>query len=337
MTMDIFAQFFTNSITFGTVIMFGAIGEIITEKAGHLNLGTPGIMYIGAISSLVGAFFYEQSVSEVNAVIAVLVALICGMLGSLLAGLVYSVLTISFRANQNVTGLALTIFGSGVANFFGGSLKTIIGSSVTVTVKRTSSAFCTSIPFLSTLGDYIGKLFFNYSFMVYAAIIIALVAQRVLNKSRVGLNLRSVGEDPGTADAAGINVVKYKYLATCIGSVITGLGGVYFVMDYQQGAWANDQSLEGYGWLALALVIFASWKPKISIFSAYLFAALLRFAQVYVVQMLPSLKITTATQLFLGALPYVVTIFVLVLTSLRNKKEDQPPASLGLPYFREER
>ena len=153
--------------------------------------------------------------------------------------------------------------------------------------------------------------------------------RQFLNHTRAGLSLRAVGESPATADAAGINVTKYKYLATCIGGGIAGLGGLYFIMDYTGGTWTNG-GFGDRGWLAIALVIFARWNPLHAIWGSILFGAL------YILYLyIPGLG--RSMQEIFKMLPYIVTIVVLVLTSLRKKKEDQPPESLGLPYFREER
>ena len=317
------------AIYFGTVIMFGSLGEILTEKSGNLNLGVPGIMYLGAISSLTGAFFYERAAENPNPVVCVLIAFICAFLASALGGLIYSFLTITLRANQNVTGLALTIFGSGVGNFFGGSLNKLAGGVGQISVSATSAAFRANIPALTNLGT-VGDVLFSYGFLVYFAIAAAIVMQWFLKRTRVGLNLRAVGENPATADAAGINVTLYKYLSTCIGSGIVGLGGLYYVMDYTKGTWANDGTIEGLGWLAVALVIFTTWKPANAIWGAYLFGVLY-WMNYYI----PGL--TRYSQELFKMLPYLITIIVLVITSLRKKKEDQPPANLGLAYFREER
>lgn len=317
------------AIYFGTVIMLGSLGEILTEKSGNLNLGVPGIMYLGAIASLTGSFFYERAVEHPNPVVCVLIAILCAFLASALGGLIYSFLTITLRANQNVTGLALTIFGSGVGNFFGGSLNKLAGGVGQISVSSTSAAFRANIPALAGLG-VVGDVLFSYGFLVYLAIAAAIVLQWVLHRTRVGLNLRAVGENPATADAAGIHVTKYKYLATCIGSGIVGLGGLYYVMDYTKGTWANDGAIEGLGWLAVALVIFTTWKPIQTVPGAYLFG-ILYWMNYYI----PGL--TRYSQEIFKMLPYVITIVVLIFTSLRKKKENQPPANLGLAYFREER
>lgn len=327
--MDSIVTLLQAAVVFGTVIMFGCIGEIITEKSGNLNLGVPGIMYLGGIASLAGVFIYENNSDNPNKIICVIIALGCAFFAASLGGLIYSFLTITLRANQNVTGLTLSILGSGIANFFGGSLNTLTGRFEQISVPVTSSAFKATLPFASKLG-IIGDIFFSYGFMVYVAIIIAIVVEVFFVKSRKGLNLRAVGENPATADAVGIDVTLYKYLSTCIGAGIVGLGGVYYVMDYIKGTWANDGSIEKLGWLAVALVIFTTWKSKNAIWGAYLFGVLY-----WMYFYLPGL--TRSSQEIFKMMPYVVTIIVLIFTSLRKKRENQPPASLGLPYFREER
>lgn len=327
--MDSVISLIQAAVVFGTVIMFGCIGEIMSEKAGNLNLGVPGIMYIGAIASLASVFMYESHVAEPNKALCVIIALVSCFAASALAGLIYSFLTITLRANQNVTGLTLTIFGSGIANFFGGSLNKMAGGVGQISVAATSETFRARIPGLSSLGAF-GQIFFSYGFMVYVAIILAILVNYFLKRTRKGLNLRAVGENPATADAAGVNVTKYKYFATVIGAGISGLGGVYYVMDYIKGAWANDGTIEKLGWLAVALVIFATWKSVNAIWGAYLFG-ILYWAYFYI----PNL--TRASQELFKMIPYVVTIVVLLFVSLRKKKENQAPAHLGLSYFREER
>ena len=316
----------------GTPLLFGSTGEILTEKSGHLNLGIPGIMYVGAISGVAGAFLYEQSVASpdlLNPFLAVLIPLICALVGATFMGLIYCFLTVSLRANQNVTGLALTTFGIGVGNFFGGSLIKLVDSDVpSIALSKTSNFFKTQLPFASNLG-WFGEIFLSYGFLVYVAIIVAIISSYILNKTRMGLHLRAVGESPETADAAGINVTKYKYISTCIGSAIAGLGGLYYVMDYANGVWSNN-GFGDRGWLSIALVIFSVWRPSLSILGSILFGFL------YVIPTyIPDISVS-AKKLF-EMLPYVVTIIVLIITSMRNKKENQPPQALGLPYFREER
>lgn len=324
--------FFQRAIVIGIPLLYGSTGEILTEKSGNLNLGIPGIMYVGGISGVIGAFLYENSLTDkgdANAFLAVIIPLLCSLLGSLLVGLIYSFLTVTLRANQNVTGLTITTFGIGFGNFFGGSLIKLTDSDVPSIALTTTSGFYTkSLPIADKLG-WFGDIFLSHGFLAYLAIVIAIVMAVFLNKTRGGLHLRAVGEDPATADAAGINVNRSKYLATCIGSMIAGLGGLYYVMDYANGVWSND-AFGDRGWLAIALVIFAIWKPGIGIFGSIIFGGL------YIVyNYIPGLDMRT--QELIKMLPYVVTIIVLIIVSARKKRENQPPASLGLSYFREER
>ncbi len=317
------------AVVFGTVILFGATGEILTEKSGNLNLGVPGIMYLGGISGLIGVFFYEMHVPNPNPVLCVIIALACCFIASVIGGLIFSILTTTLRANQNVTGLTLTIFSAGVANFFGGSLNKLAGGVGQISVAVTSGAFRSTLPFIANKGP-ISSMLFSYGFMVYLAVVLALLLGWFIRRTSVGLNLRAVGENPATADAAGINVTRYKYTATCVGAGISGLGGLYYVMDYTKGTWANDGGIESLGWLAVALVIFATWKPKRAIWGAYLFGILF-----WLYFYIPGL--TRSTQELFKMLPYIVTVVVLIVVSLRRKREDQPPTNLGLAYFREER
>ena len=328
-----FVSFFPRAVMQGIPLLFGSTGEILTEKSGNLNLGIPGIMYVGGISGVIGSFFYEQSVpaAEMNGFLAIMIPILCSLLGSLLMGLLYCFLTVTLRANQNVTGLAMTTFGVGVGNFFGGSLIKLTGSNVpSIALTNTSICFKTTLPGATTTG-WFGELFLSYGFLAYVAIIIALGASYFLNHTRPGLHLRAVGESASTADAAGINVTKYKYLATCIGSMIAGLGGLYYVMDYANGVWSNN-AFGDRGWLAIALVIFTIWRPNVSILASILFGGL------YIINIyLPTPGGQMAVKELYKMLPYVITLLVLIVVSLRKKREDQPPASLGLSYFREER
>lgn len=320
--------FIPQAIGQGISILFGASGEIVTEKSGNLNLGIPGIMYMGGIAGLMGAFFYEKSTDNPNGVVGLIISLLTALIVAALGGLIYSFLTITLRANQNVVGLALTTFGVGFGNFFGGSISKLAGGVGQISVATTSDAYRATIPVLSDI-PVIGDLLFSYGFLTYLSIIIAVCIAYFLKRTRKGLNLRAVGESPATADAAGINVSKYKYVATVSGAAIAGLGGLYFVMDYLGGTWTNN-GFGDRGWLAIALVILALWKPVNAIWGSILFGGL------YILYIyLPNL--TRATQELCKTLPYVVTIIVLILSSKRNKLESQPPTSLGEAYFREER
>ena len=323
-------SFIPRAVAQGIPLLFGSTGETITEKSGNLNLGIPGVMYVGAICGVIASFLYEQSVEKISPFPAVAIPMAACLAGSLLMGLLYCFLTVTLRANQNVTGLAMTTFGVGFGNFFGGSLMKLTGAEVpSIALSATSNVFRTQLPFAHSMG-WFGEIFFSYGFLAYLAIIIAIIASYVLTRTRLGLHLRAVGENPATADAAGIPITKYKYLATCIGCMIAGLGGLYYVMDYANGVWSND-AFGDRGWLAIALVIFTMWRPVVGIFASILFGGL------YILYLyIPSGMNLSVKELY-KMLPYIVTIIVLVISSMRNKKENQPPAGLGLPYFREDR
>lgn len=327
--MTLLLTFLVAAIGQAVPLLFGATGEIITEKSGNLNLGIPGIMYMGGISGLMGAFLYENNTDDPSKVVGVLIAILCSLIASGLGGLLYSVLTVSLRSNQNVVGLALTTFGVGFGNFFGGSLSKLAGGVGQISVAHTAEGFGAFLPKALQNIPVVGKLLFSYGFLTYLSIVIAVIITWFLTKTRKGLNLVAVGENPAVADAAGIDVKKNKYYSTVIGAMIAGLGGLYFVMEYLHGTWSNN-GFGDRGWLAIALVILALWNPNNAIWGSLVFGAL------YVLYIyIPGL--TRATSELVKMLPYVVTIVVLVITSKRNKPENQPPSALGRSYFREDR
>jgi len=328
MNLAMLITFIQQSVRLSSTLLLGSTGEIITEKSGNLNLGTPGIMAIGAIGGITGAYFYTGSSAPFNPILSIIITLVCCMIAALAATLIYCFLTITLKANQNVTGLALTTFGIGFSNFIGSIINQRMGGTGVAAFPEIGKAYRTPLPFAEKLGIF-GDIFLSYGFMTYLSIVIAIIVAVIITKTRIGLNLRSVGENPATADAAGINVDRYKYVATCIGGVISGMGGLYYVMDFAAANWQNN-ILDQFGWLAVALVIFAVWKPNIAVIGSIVFGAL------YVIgPFLPNL--TTKDQELIKLVPYLVTIIVLVIVSIRNKKENQPPESLGLAYFREER
>ena len=326
--LTILASFLHSSIVQGIPLLFGATGEILTEKSGHLNLGIPGIMYVGGISGIVGGYLYEHFCGKPVALLCILIPLFCSLLGSGLMALIYCFLTVTLRANQNVTGLALTTFGTGVGNFLGGSLLSFFGESGSISLLTIGKWYKAYPVFADKLGVF-GEIFLSYGFLAYLAVIVALLVHHFLNKTRTGLNLRAVGENPATADAAGINVTRYKYLSTILGGMIAGLGGLYFVMDYTGGTWTNN-GFGDRGWLAIAIVIFALWKPARAIWCSFVFGGLYICAV-----LIPGLS--SAAKEVIKMAPYVVTILVLVLSSVHDRRENQPPAHLGLNYFREDR
>lgn len=312
--------FIVSAIRLGMTLLFGSTGETITEKSGHLNLGIPGVMCVGASCGCYVEYLYLTAAAEkVSPVLAVLIPVIATFLGGAAMGLLFSFLTVTLRANQNVTGLALTTLGVGISDY-------MIDKTGLIYV-RGATYFKASLPFASKLGSF-GDIFLSHGVLVYLAIVIAVVTTYILNRTRLGLHLRAVGENPATADAAGINVSAYRYGATCIGCGIAGLGGLSFVMDYLNGNW--EYIIDDIGWLAIALVIFTVWKPNLAIFGSLIFGALY-IASSYIT------GVSFAGKELFKLLPYVVTIVVLIFTSMRSKKKNQPPESLGLPYFREER
>ena len=322
------AGFLTAAVLAGVPLLFGTLGEILTEKSGNLNLGVEGMMFMGAVGGLAGPYFYEQ-VGGTSQIIAVLLGLVLAFLCAAFGAFLYSVLTITLRANQNVTGLALTIFGTGFANFFGEAIGSTNASNYMSVGKPTVDAFNNGIMGLKGAGG-VGDFFASMNFMVVLGLLLAGFLAWFLGRSRKGLNLRSVGESPATADAAGINVTAYKYLATVLGGGICGLGGLYIVMNAPSGAGGTrlHNCVGGRGWIAVALVIFATWSPTRAILGSLVFGAL-SIMRLYINLGIPA-------QIY-SIFPYIATVIVLIAVSMRRKRENQPPNSLGLAYFREER
>ncbi|MBQ9543748.1 MAG: ABC transporter permease [Clostridia bacterium] len=310
-------NFILNAVAIGIVFLFGSTGEIITEKSGHLNLGIPGVMCAGAMSGC--AAIHVLYDLELPGFLVVTISILASFLGSALLGALYSFLTVNLRANQNVTGLVLTTFGVGLTKF------------VMSTLSAPHYLYAKKF-FRFPFSDYTNSLQYC-GVMTFLAIIIAVVASLVLTRTRVGLHLRAVGESPATADAAGINVSGYRYFATMVGCGIAGLGGLYYVMDFS-GSQEAYKSIEPLGWLAVALVIFALWRPWVSIFGSIIFGALFILPQsITLFITVSSLRYTTLFKM----LPYVITLIILIISSIRNKRENQPPEGLGVNYYREDR
>lgn len=322
-----FVTFIRNAIRFSTIFLFGSTGEIITEKSGHLNMGTPGIMCLGGIGAVLGERLYLLTIGNdvdlINPFLCVFIPLLMTLLFGALGGLFFSFLTVTLRCNQNVVGLTLTTFGVGLNAF------------ILARVPRGAGFTYASVYFYKLFPDslvngtgWFGEIFLGHGFLVYLAIILAVITTIIIKKTNIGLSLRSVGENPATADAAGLSVSKYRYFATMIGGAIAALGGLFYIMDYLGGS--VEYTIDRYGWMAVALVIFSMWNPSISIFGSFLFGAL---------YIMPSFLdgLTFADKELIKLVPYAVTILVLVVTSLFNRKETQPPAALGLTYFREDR
>lgn len=319
--MNPFLDYLLTAIPLGMTFLYGCTGEILTEKSGHLNLGIPGIMSIGGACGCIALKLMFES--ALPPVLIVIISILASFLGGMLMGAIYSFLTVTLKANQNVTGLAMTTFGVGVTKF--------IMSEFSV---KNANQFLYALKYFRFPFAGSNSALMYWGVMLYLAIIIAIAASFILSRTRIGLHLRAVGENPAAADAVGINVTLYKYSATCIGSGIAALGGLYYIMNFLGSAEAYKR-IEELGWLSVALVIFSLWKPHISIIASTLFG-MLYIAGTRVPTLL-GINISTSSTYLFQMLPYVVTIVVLIVTSIRNKKENQPPASLGLPYFREER
>ena len=306
------------------LFLFGSNGEIITEKSGHLNMGTPGIMCMGATGAVVGASIYINAIggaNNANAFFAIAIPVLFCLVFAGATGLLYCFLVDSLQCNQNVTGLTITTLGAGLFPFVSNITKNTGFSllSANYYVRVFSKDFCEA--------NWFTQIFLSHSFMVYLAIIIAIVTLVILNRTRVGLSLRAIGENPSTADASGINVTRYKYLATLIGSCISGLGGIYYLMVMNNGA--LEFNIESFGWLAVALVIFSLWNSGLAIAGSFIFALFYQLPRF--------IPVSGAMSKIIELIPYFVTIIVLIIVSLFNKRETQPPASLGVSYFREDR
>lgn len=327
-----FVGLMVGAIGIGVVFLLGSVGEIITEKSGHLNLGIPGVMCMGMAGGCVMVVSYMKGLSDpANAsyLLILLFALFGACLFAAIGGAIYAFLTVTLRTNQNVVGLALTTFGAGFSQFIMNRLFLAVpnGRALLAAASVKAKSY---LPFADSLGGF-GKIFLSHGLLAYLAIVLAIVAALFLKKTKTGLRLRAVGENPGTADAVGINVTAYKYGAILIGSAIAGLGGLFYVLDYNCGTFDNTSTIQAFGWLAIALVIFTMWKPDLSILGSIVFGAL------YILGAKITGLSTLGQQELIKLLPYIVTIIVLILTSIFGGKTVQPPAALGTNYFREER
>jgi len=316
-----FISILSSAIRFSTVFLFGATGETINQKSGHLNLGTPGIMCLGALGGSLGVSIYISIFghTNINGFMALLFGIVFALLFGGLGGLLFSFFTINLKCNQNVVGLVLTTFGAGIFSY---GFKNIDADYLPIA----SKAFRQLFP-IGKNPNWFLQLFASYGLLVYLAIIIAILASLFLSKTRVGLRLKSVGENPATADASGINVSSYRMVATIVGGAISALGGLFMIMDYNNGT--VEYNVAEYGWLAVAIVIFSMWNPKLSILGSFVFGLL------YILPF--KIGLSFSESYLMKLLPYIITIVILIITSLLKSKKAQPPASLGVTYDREER
>ncbi len=315
--------FLAAAISMGVVYLYGSIGESIIEKGGSLNLGIPGIMALGALGGVIGVNTYLSifGTAEIIGILLILFSVLFSFIFAAFGGLIFATLTVTLQANQNVSGLVLTTFGVGFMKFIG---STVDQENLTLASRSIKKLFIN----YESLG-WFGEIFLSHGFLVYLAFILAILSSLFLTKTRKGLYLVSIGESPQTADSQGINVTKYKYLSILIGSGIAGLGGLYYVMDRSGGTTFVEASIETFGWMSISLVIFSMWKPSVCIFGSIIFGGL---------YILPSFLNVSNVQLkFFEILPYLATIVVLILTSIINNKNSQPPSALGLNYYREDR
>ena len=318
--MDMLIKFLVAAVLAGTPLLFGTLGEILNERVGHLNLGVEGMMSIGACAGFMVGYITDSF----------LLALLAAFLGGALSAVIYAVLTVTFFANQNVTGLTLTIFGIGLSNFVG---VLMISQSPNKTLKlpETITTQMRGVDFAG-LGKLpvVGELLFSYNPFVYLGIAIAIILGYYLHRTKTGLNVRAIGENPAAADAAGINVVLLKYINIILGGGICGIGGAYCSMIINSGVWISD-NVGGLGWIAVALVIFAGWKPINAISGSFVFGAL-RILKYYAPK-----NLFPFPNAFYDMLPFLITALVLIISSVRKSRGSHIPSSLGVNYFREER
>ena len=318
--LDWLCNFLYAAMLAGVPLLYGTLGEILTEKAGNVNLGVEGMMYMGAVFGFMGAYYLDS----------VLAALLFAFLGGLGGALVYAFLTVTLKANQNVTGLTLTIFGTGFANLLGTNMVNASGSGAAMVSESMKTVFRPLDMGPLTALPYVGKLLFNHSVLTYLGIVLAVAAGWYLNHTRKGLNLRAVGENPAAADAAGVNVSLYKYVHTLLGGGICGLGGAYIALVTCGGNWTYS-CVGGLGWIAVALVIFAAWSPYKALLGSLVFGAL------SVLKLYIPTSVLNIPSAFFSMLPFLVTCVILVISSIRMRRENQQPHGCGVNYFREER
>lgn len=304
-------SFLVSVIISGTPLLFATLGELITEKSGHLNLGVEGMMLIGAVAG------FGTGIATQNPILAVIGAIIAGSLSAL----IYAFLTITLRANQVVSGLALTMFGTGISSYLG---TNFVGQKMPESIINFYKPI--ELPILSKI-PFLGQALFNQDIFIYFGYISAIVLGIYIYKTRLGLNLTAIGENPAAADNAGVNISLYKYIHILIGGGLCGLGGAYLSI-VEVPVW-QDNIVSGRGWIAIALVIFSKWNPYKSIYAAYLFGGLSIIGF--------RLQHLNISQNLLDALPYLFTIIVLVISSTNKNKTNGPPQGLSVPYFREER
>ena len=304
------------SVQMGTHILLAILGGILCEKVGNSNLGIEGMMLMGAACGFATALVTN------NPWLAMLVAGLAGMTGAA----IYGFIAITLKGNQIVTGIVLTTFGTGVAGLFNEFLS---GKALSESFRNFFAP--KAIPLLSKI-PVIGPALFDQSIYVYMSLIFAVLIYIYMYKTRIGLSMRAIGENPAAADSSGIPVTAIKYANVLAGGFLCGLGGAYLSLVFVP-SWLENITA-GAGWIAVALIIFCTWNPLKAIIAAYLFGALQGLGFKFQGVSILGIKMNS---IILDMMPYIATIIVLIFISLQKKKEYQAPAGLSIPYFREER
>ena len=308
-----------SGVLYGTPLLYAALGELLAERSGVLNLGVEGMMLVGAVMG----FWAVQRLHGPTAVVLAAGIATAALAGAAMAA-IHAFLVVTLRANQIVSGLALTIFAgaAGLSSYIGNDFE-LADDPARFSFEPLNALGLGDLPVL-------GPVVFEQTWLVYASWLAVAAVAFYLWRTRPGLNVRAVGESPAAADAMGIDVTRYRYLHTVAGGALAGIGGACFSLALTP-QWV-DGLTAGAGWIAIALVIFAFWRPDLCLVGAYVFGGLSALPLI-----LQARGVTIAPQLF-QALPYVMTILVLVLVSTGTaRRRLGAPAALGIPYVREER
>lgn len=326
---EVLTLFFFSVIVYSIPLLYGTVGEIMIEKSGSLNLGVEGTMAIGAVLGYIvgcrsNSLFFGMLIAFISAA---------------LVGALFAFLTVSLQANQNVTGLTITTFGVALYFFIGNGLGN--NWPVLNDAPRLVRSFSDiEIPLLSKI-PVLGKVLFSHNIMVYLAVLIAALCWFYLNKTIPGLKLRAIGENPGAADSLGVKIVLYKYIHIMIGSGIMGLGGLYMGLNMGGTFEGSNCWINGYGWIAIALVIFVNWNPAMAVVGTFVFGFFntLRVYNGSLAATFPSVLgwLDKIPAQFFSALPFAITLLVLIIDSMRKNKRSGQPAAIGLNYYREDR
>ena len=329
--LDILTLFLFNIIVYNIPLLYGTTGEIMIEKSGSLNLGVEGTMAIGAV---VGYLAGARTGS-------LLAACLVAFIASGVVGLLFAFLTVTLQANQNVTGLTITTFGVAFYYFIGNAVaNSAAGWPSLIDTKLGSKTQAIEIPLLSKI-PFIGKILFSHMILVYVGIIIAVLMWLYFAKTVPGLKLRAIGENPAAADSLGVNVALYKYVHIIIGSGIMGIGGLYMGLNLGGTYEGSNCWINGYGWISIALVIFANWSPAKAILGTVVFGFFNTLTVKYadLAYAFPSALgwLNKIPSHFFSALPFIITLIVLIASSLSKKKKSGEPQAIGRNYYREDR